>query len=271
MHILKLPATALLRARTNRLPRAQQLASLGAELCLYSPQHGSELSSGARAVGLSPLPTWSAMHCARTSTSLMRTAAAAGVCTCCRTVISWHGIACWKACLALTKSRRGAECSTASGDAWQQACLANSGKPALSACSDWLQRRWRRCLPQARRRYQRWGSLLPGASPTPRLREEKHLSGRLRRAKTRGVSTLAVRDYASARRDTVLLIPARCGNRAESQLLQAADINHVLSVRVRPAPAEMAELTAPAQTWHRRAVDFGVLRMGWVPCPILWL
>ena len=50
MRVRKLSATALLPARANPLPRAQQLASLGTVLCLYHPQHGSELSGWARAV-----------------------------------------------------------------------------------------------------------------------------------------------------------------------------------------------------------------------------
>lgn len=50
MRVRKPPAIALLPARANPLPRAQQLASLGTVLCLYRPQHGSELSGWARAV-----------------------------------------------------------------------------------------------------------------------------------------------------------------------------------------------------------------------------
>lgn len=50
MRVRKLPTTALLPARANPLPRAPQLASLGTVLCLYRPQHGSELSGWARAV-----------------------------------------------------------------------------------------------------------------------------------------------------------------------------------------------------------------------------
>ena len=136
-------AARLLHGHTERasgrnahaLPGPQQLAALGTVLCLY------RAAAGRRTERLDPVGAGGgAGRCGKRrparAPDFLRTekAAAAGGCGCCRTAISWRGIASRPRCRTAMHPNPSTASASGCGSAWRGALPATAGAPACCAC-----------------------------------------------------------------------------------------------------------------------------------------